>query len=67
MKKYWNARTYLSFAFPFQIMPTSCSLRDGRRQKGEITCLVRFILVPEVMKNDIAGKDSFYRLPSHRL
>ena len=71
-----------SFAFPFQIMPTACSKKagrrkrvedhtpphhlvsHGRRERGEIACLVRILFVPKAMGNHIPGRDIFSRLPS---
>ena len=37
---------------------------DVRRERGEITCLVRVLHVPEARSNKTSGKDFFYRLPS---
>ena len=35
---------------------------EVRRERVEITCLVRLLFVPEARRDKLAGKDIFYRL-----
>ncbi len=43
------------------------SAKSGEREdvrRERLTCLVRFLLVPEAMRDTISGEDFFYRLAS---
>ncbi|MCE2441410.1 MAG: hypothetical protein J4F39_18560, partial [Candidatus Latescibacteria bacterium] len=44
--------------------PAPQKREDVRREREEISCLVRFLFVPEARRDKIWGKDFFYRLPS---